>query len=426
MPSRTSPARLFPLGRSLALAAALLSGAPIAAGPAAAQPATPEASRPAQAPAAEVEVDRELEARLASPRATMRTFLAAMSRLFEQPEAWDQAVECLDLSQSAPEEGRQRARELYASLNRIDLIDLTGLPGVDQVEERGLQQFRFFPDRRTQRSILNRIGAPVGAIVLRPDADGLWRFSADTVATLPALHAQLEPLPLLAGRELLTFADWIESKLPRRLAEGEFLRVRIWQWGAIFLVILLGLMADLAVRGALRVASRRVAGRLGSQEDPHQLRKTLRPIGLAAAAVLWLSAVRFVDLEGLAFQVIEGALQIFLVLAGTLAAWRLIDLVSGLLMARAERTATRFDDVLIPLVTKAVKVFVAIMGLIYGASALDIPIAPLLASLTVAGVGFSFAAKDTVENLFGSVSVLLDRPFDIGDWIVIGDTEGIV
>ncbi len=54
------------------------------------------------------------------------------------------------------------------------------------------------------------------------------------------------------------------------------------------------------------------------------------------------------------------------------------------------------------------------------------PIAPLLGSLAVAGVGFSFAAKDTVENFFGSVAVVLDRPFDIGDWVVIDDTEGIV
>jgi MscS family membrane protein len=73
-----------------------------------------------------------------------------------------------------------------------------------------------------------------------------------------------------------------------------------------------------------------------------------------------------------------------------------------------------------------VKLFVLTMGLIYAADALNIPIAPLLASLTVAGVGFSFAAKDTVENFFGSVAVILDRPFDIGDWVVIGETEGII
>ena len=41
-------------------------------------------------------------------------------------------------------------------------------------------------------------------------------------------------------------------------------------------------------------------------------------------------------------------------------------------------------------------------------------------------IAFALAAKDTVENLFGSVTVLIDRPFQIGDWVVIGDQEGTV
>jgi len=114
------------------------------------------------------------------------------------------------------------------------------------------------------------------------------------------------------------------------------------------------------------------------------------------------------------------------VMAGTLSAWRLIDLFGGVAMAKAERTSSKIDDILIPLVTRAVKLFVLTMGIIYAADALDLPIAPHLASLTVAGVGFSFAAKDTVENFFGSIAVIMDRPFDIGDWVVIDEAEGIV
>ena len=38
----------------------------------------------------------------------------------------------------------------------------------------------------------------------------------------------------------------------------------------------------------------------------------------------------------------------------------------------------------------------------------------------------AFAAQDTIGNFFGSITVLFDRPFGIGDWIVIGDVEGTV
>ena len=46
--------------------------------------------------------------------------------------------------------------------------------------------------------------------------------------------------------------------------------------------------------------------------------------------------------------------------------------------------------------------------------------------MVVAGLAFALAAKDMVQNLFGSVTVLLDRTFSVGDWITVGDQEGTV
>lgn len=367
-----------------------------------------------------------LASQLASPRATMEGFLVAMNQVWDQPRAWDRAIACLDLSQHPHADGRGLARQLYAVLNRIELVELAELPDSAEARSGGLDEWRWFPDRRRHRSLLEQLGTPAGAIVIRRGEEGLWRFDAETVDQLPALHAQLEDLPLVAGRELLTLGDWIEANLPASLSDTRLLTVKLWQWLALFVVILLGLLVDLFVRLLLRLSARRIAERMKSREDPEQLRRTLRPIGLTAAAIVWLLALRLIDLQTTLALILAGALQVFLVLSGTLSAWRLIDLVAGLGMAKAEVTDTKIDDILVPLVSRAVKIFVATMGIVYAADALDLPITPLLASLTVAGVGFSFAAKDTVENFFGSIAVILDRPFDIGDWVVIDEAEGIV
>ena len=50
----------------------------------------------------------------------------------------------------------------------------------------------------------------------------------------------------------------------------------------------------------------------------------------------------------------------------------------------------------------------------------------LLAGLGIGGIGFAFAARDTLGNFFGSLTVVVDRPFQVGDWVVIGDVEGTV
>jgi MscS family membrane protein len=50
----------------------------------------------------------------------------------------------------------------------------------------------------------------------------------------------------------------------------------------------------------------------------------------------------------------------------------------------------------------------------------------VLASLGIGGLAFALAAKDTVSNIFGSLMIIFDRPFHIGDWIKAGDMEGTV
>jgi MscS family membrane protein len=53
-------------------------------------------------------------------------------------------------------------------------------------------------------------------------------------------------------------------------------------------------------------------------------------------------------------------------------------------------------------------------------------ISGLLASLGIGGLAVALAAKDTLSNIFGSLMILLDRPFHVGDWVKAGDLEGIV
>jgi len=50
----------------------------------------------------------------------------------------------------------------------------------------------------------------------------------------------------------------------------------------------------------------------------------------------------------------------------------------------------------------------------------------LVAGLGVGGLAVALAFQDTLGNFFGSIFILLDRPFAVGDWIKVGDVEGIV
>ena len=368
-------------------------------------------------------LQEELRA-LASPQATMRTFLEGMNQLWENPVAgWKRAVLTLDLSPEDAQQGRERARQLYGVLNRIGLVDVETLPDTNTVREKKLQSHRYFPDRKSQRVVLARFkNPPSGSVVLEPDEQGRWRFDRETIDQLPSLFDQMKAMPLAAGDEILTVADYVRQSGPDWLVLGTFLTLAYWQWIAILLVILAGLVVDLGVRLVLR----RLESSLGAKTDRAEFRRQLRPFGQLGALLVWWIAVQFLDIGGFVGEVLSGALTILLSIIGTVAAWRITDLIGNVLKAHAKKSKSRIDDVLVPLVVRALKIFVIVMAVVFAASALDVPLTPLLASITVASVAFSFAAKDTVENFFGSIAVLFDRPFDIGDWVVVDSTEGIV
>ncbi len=112
--------------------------------------------------------------------------------------------------------------------------------------------------------------------------------------------------------------------------------------------------------------------------------------------------------------------------AGVMAAFRVVDVITDVLGQKATATDTKIDDLLVPLLRRALKIFVFAIGLVYIADSLSIEILPLLTGLGIGGLAVAFAAKDTIENFFGSVAVIFDRPFEVGDWVVIGDVEGTV
>jgi MscS family membrane protein len=106
--------------------------------------------------------------------------------------------------------------------------------------------------------------------------------------------------------------------------------------------------------------------------------------------------------------------------------YRLVDVLGGYIASSREIQLTRFDDVLIPMLRKILRLAVVLVVVLLVLAWLRKPPTSVLGALGVGGVALAFAARDTLGNFFGSITVLFDRPFGIGDWIVIGDIEGTV
>ncbi len=114
------------------------------------------------------------------------------------------------------------------------------------------------------------------------------------------------------------------------------------------------------------------------------------------------------------------------ILIGAWFLWRLLDGLAAYFTARAAKTESSLDDQLVPFVAKTLKIFIVITGVLVVAQNMGYSISGLIASLGIGGIAVAMAARDTIANVFGSIMILVDRPFSIGDWIKTSEFEGIV
>ena len=77
-------------------------------------------------------------------------------------------------------------------------------------------------------------------------------------------------------------------------------------------------------------------------------------------------------------------------------------------------------------IIKITKVLIISLGVIALLQEFGINVTGFLASLGLGGLAFALAAKDTAANIFGGIAILTDNIFKIGEWIKVGDAEGVV
>ncbi len=102
------------------------------------------------------------------------------------------------------------------------------------------------------------------------------------------------------------------------------------------------------------------------------------------------------------------------------------DAFGFVMQAWSAKTSSQIDDQLAPLATKTLKVLVVIVGALIVLQNFGVNVTALLAGLGIGGVALAFAAQDTVSNVFGTITILLDSPFKLGDRIKILDVDGNV
>jgi len=125
-------------------------------------------------------------------------------------------------------------------------------------------------------------------------------------------------------------------------------------------------------------------------------------------------------------QALASVVRVLITISIVWASYRSVDLLAAKLADRAEKTESKLDDQLVPLLRKTLKVVVCVIGTILVLQNLRFDVTTLFASVSIGGLALGLAAKDTLANLFGSIMLFVDSPFQIGDWINFKGVDGTV
>jgi MscS family membrane protein len=345
-----------------------------------------------------------------TPRETVVGFLTAC-----REGRFAMAAHYLDLEAYLPSEQRRKgallARRFKIVLDRTFWVNPEAIPDESQpTPQKGLG-----PDVE-RLTTLDLKGSKVDILLQHRQVSGhedIWVFARATVAAINPLYEQ-------------DGYGWLGDHLPAFFFTLEAGEVQLWQWVGLVVLLLAGLLLARLVTPALMGALRRVADRTAIKWDDALVDALDGPARLGILAAFLFFAVPWLGLSEPATKTVGVVWKLVAVLFLGWLLSRWVAIAARVLRLSAAAESNDMARNFIPIFARIMKVGVWAVAIVVGLDSVGVRVMGLVAGLGIGGVAVAFAAQRTVENLFGSLAIAADRPFQIGDFVKIGDLVGTV
>lgn len=192
------------------------------------------------------------------------------------------------------------------------------------------------------------------------------------------------------------------------------LRALIW----LVLGIALAVLSDIVVRRVIE----RITNRTRTRVDDAVVAMLRRPVALSFILVGCWYAVKVLAPEAEALNLGRGVLSTLAVILWTTAGFRLSNLVLNDLSEHHTRYSLVQPRTL-PVFQIGGRSMVVAMAAYALLIAWRIDVTAWLASAGVIGIAVGFAAQETLANLFAGISIIVDAPYKLGDFLVLDSGE---
>jgi MscS family membrane protein len=137
---------------------------------------------------------------------------------------------------------------------------------------------------------------------------------------------------------------------------------------------------------------------------------------------IW-AAISVLVLPAFMQRILDGALRTFFVM---MLFWFFYRASSGFVLILENTMNKKINPALPAIIEKVLKFIIVVLGLSIIINDWGYDVSAIITGLGIGGLAISLAAKDTASNFLGSITIMVDKTYGIGDWIQTDKVEGIV
>ena len=345
---------------------------------------------------------------LVNPRKAVEHHLIHLQDNKFHPEVSLQALDTSGLGMSADDAAR-------SAIKLKQIFDGVG----HKVQTEGISEDENYADSLRENVHGYVVFIDFEDLYVEKTRNGEWKYSSYSVSQIERIHKEVYP-----------FGTYLLLELFSKNGSDKTFGLYTYQYVGVLLIVILCFIIHKTFTFFFDKILLRFLKQKGlrSQGEKYVL-PTVKAFSLFLAFLMALILVPVLQLPLKMNNFLIISLKATLPIFWTIIFYRVVDVVASYFEKVAEKTESTLDDQLVPLLRKALKVFVVIIGALVVLQNLSINVTALLAGLSIGGLAFALAAQDMLKNFFGSLMIFIDKPFGIGDWVsgkgVDGDIEEI-
>jgi MscS family membrane protein len=202
---------------------------------------------------------------------------------------------------------------------------------------------------------------------------------------------------------------------------------RLEQWLNAAMILATGWVLGKVISWLGASLFRKLATRTESRTDDELVEAMRRPLVTLITVISFVLGYQQLNVPAHIDKWMERLFHVAVALAVTWALVRALDtLLGALLRSRSERIEEADRAQFIPVVRSSIKGLIWGLGVVVALNNAGYDVGALLAGIGIGGLALAMAAKDTLTNIFGGVTVFTDKPFRVGDRVRLNGYDGTV